>query len=243
MNEGWANLRLCVRQLKRIGRLATGRDALYRYDARPRKLRLGTVYGGWTIAPHSLGPRSIICSFGVGNDISFDLEAIEKFGLTVHGFDPSPEAVHWVSQQVDLPAGYVFHAYGLGKEDGNVVFSAPDSGGMYSSSESHMYAANKKISLPVRTLATVIHSVSTGFIDVLKLDIEGAEYDLIDDIIAHRSSVGQLLIEFHHRIGVAPLSETVRSVDRLREAGFALFHVSSTSSEFSFLRQPDANVV
>jgi len=208
---------------------------------KPAKLRLGTVYGGWTIAPDSLDASSVICSFGVGNDISFDLEAIERFGLTVHGFDPSPEAVQWISEQVDLPANYVFHDYGLGNEDGNVAFSAPTSGGMYSSSQSQVHAGRKKISLPVKSLATVIHSMPNAFIHLLKLDIEGAEYDLIDDIIRHRSSIGQILIEFHHRIGVASLKETVKAVNRLRGAGFALFHVSSTSSEFSFLRWTDAN--
>ena len=239
--KGWSHTRLFARQLKRIGRLATGRDVIYRYDARLPKLRLGTVYGGWTIVPDALTNDSVICSFGVGNDISFDLETIEKFGLTVHGFDPSPEAVRWISEQVNLPANYVFHPYGLGKEDGEVTFSVPEAGGMYSLSESHRHVGKKKVSLPVRTLTSVIRSLPVRFVNVLKLDIEGAEYDLIDDLIENRSSIGQLLIEFHHRIGVAPLKRTVSCVNRVRAAGFALFHVSSTSSEFSFIRGKDAN--
>jgi FkbM family methyltransferase len=230
------SLHRCARQIKRLGRLATGRDVIYRYNAKPRKALLGTVYGGWTIAPDRLGADSVMYSFGVGNDISFDLEAIRKFGLTVHGFDPSPEAVRWISERTDLPARYNFHPYGLGVKDGDVSFFAPDEGGMYSLNETHKHVGKKRISLPVKSLASIIASLHTRYVDVLKMDIEGGEYDQIEAIIENRSSIGQVLIEFHHRIGVAPLKETVRSVDRLRAAGFDLFHLSETSSEFSFIR-------
>ncbi|MGC2298446.1 MAG: hypothetical protein WA476_06560, partial [Acidobacteriaceae bacterium] len=81
--------------------MATGRDVIYRYDRKPRKRLLGTVYGGWTIAPDLLNANSVMFSFGVGNDISFDLATIERFGMTVHGFDPSPEAIRWIAEKPD----------------------------------------------------------------------------------------------------------------------------------------------
>ncbi len=119
------SLHRCARQIKRLGRLVTGHDAIYRYDAKPRKLSLGTIYGGWVIAPDGLNANSVMYSFGVGNDISFDLAAIEKFGITVHGFDPSPEAIRWISEKTDLPARYIFHPYGLALKMGTWSFIAP----------------------------------------------------------------------------------------------------------------------
>jgi FkbM family methyltransferase len=230
------SLHRCARQIKRLGRLVTGHDAIYRYDAKPRKLSLGTIYGGWVIAPDGFNANSVMYSFGVGNDISFDLAAIEKFGITVHGFDPSPEAIRWISEKTDLPARYIFHPYGLGPEDGDMEFYSPTTGGMYSLHEGHRWVGKTKTSLAVRSFPSILSSLGTPYVDVLKMDIEGGEYLQIDTLIENRSSIGQLLIEFHHRIGVAPLKETVNSVNRLRAAGFHLFHVSGTSSEFSFLR-------
>jgi hypothetical protein len=58
------SLRRYGRVVKRAGRLLTGRDVIYRYDVRPKKLLLGTVYGGWTIAPEYLDFSSIMYSFG-----------------------------------------------------------------------------------------------------------------------------------------------------------------------------------
>jgi FkbM family methyltransferase len=225
-----------VRQVRRIARLVTGRDRLYRYDIRPRKQQLGTVYGGWMIIPELLNASSVVCSFGVGNDISFDLAMIQQFGATVHGFDPSPDAIRFVASQIDLPSRYHFHPYGLGSIDGDAEFFRPAKGAMYSLKAAAEQSDASRVSLPVKRLATILDALDIGFIGVLKMDIEGAEYAQIDSIVENAGSIGQLLIEFHHRIGVAPLKETVNSVNRLRAAGFQLFHVSGTSSEFSFYR-------
>jgi FkbM family methyltransferase len=221
-----------------MGRLVTGRDALYRYDIKPRKQLLGSVYGGWTIIPELLTTNSVVCSFGVGNDVSFDLELIRRFGATVHGFDPSPEAIRFISGQVDLPARYRFHPWGLGLIDGESEFFRPMNGAMYSLNPAAQHDRAALISLPVKRLSTILQNIGAVFIDVLKMDIEGAEYSLIDPLIESSAKIGQLLIEFHHRIGVAPLNETVNAVKRLRAAGFQLFHVSETSSEFSFYCAP-----
>jgi len=227
-------LRRYARMAKRAGRLLTGRDVLYRYDAHPRKRTLGAIYGGWTISPQGLSANSVIYSFGVGNNISFDLAAIELFDLQVHGFDPSPHVPAWIASQ-NLPPNYQFHMYGLGVEDGAASFFVPNEGVMYSMRERQDSDSLREIRLPVRNLSSIVQSLNTHCIDVLKIDIEGAEYDILPSIISSPVPIKQLLIEFHHRIGVASLDDTVRAVQLLRSAGFQLFHVSETSSEFSFL--------
>lgn len=214
--------------------MLVGRDRLYRYDAHPRKELLGTVYGGWMIAPEMLGPKSVVCSFGVGNDISFDLALIERFGLTVHGFDPSPEAIQFIRTE-QPPPRYIFHPFGLSDRDGEVAFRKPRSGAMYSLAGGDR-EGDTLVILPVRSLPSIMSEPGLRRIDLLKMDIEGAEYALIDTLIESRDSIRQMQIEFHHRTGAAPLSETVRCVNRLREAGFQLFHVAGTGSEFSFFR-------
>ena len=228
--------RRSARMVKRLGRLLTGRDVLYRYDAKPAKKFLGSGYGGWMVARDLLRSDSVVLSFGVGNDISFDLELIRRYGLQVHGFDPSPGVKDWIAKQI-LPPEYIFHAYGLGMSDGSVRFFAPEENhGMYSLSASHKYVGTREIELQVRTLKTIVDSLGLIKIDVLKIDIEGAEYDLIPWIVDFQVPIDQLLIEFHHRAGVAPLAATVDSVKQLQAAGYRLFHVSETSSEFSFIR-------
>ena len=97
-----------ARMAKRVVRLLTGRDVLYRLDAQVRKKHLGSIYGGWTVVPELINSRSIVYSFAVGDDKSFNLELIRSFGTTVHGFDPSPFATEWLATQ-NIPINYIFH--------------------------------------------------------------------------------------------------------------------------------------
>jgi FkbM family methyltransferase len=226
--------------LKRAGRLLTGNDVLYAYDVNPRKGLFGSDYGGWTVAPEGLDSSSTVYSFGVGNDVSFDLALIQRFGCKVHGFDPSPPVAEWIGKQ-DLPANYAFHDYGLGASDGELSFFAPSPrSGMFSTSNRHKHVSNTEVRLSVRTLSTITGTLGSSCIDILKMDIEGAEYDLLSSIVQCPVPIKQLLIEFHHRIGIGSLKDTVSGVQQLRSAGFQLFHVSETSSEFSFLHKDAA---
>ena len=85
---------------------------------------LGSWYGGWTIPVGALTRTSIVYSFGLGEDVSFDLALIERFGCVVHAFDPTPVAVGWLQTQ-SLPPQFVHHRVGLAERDGDMQFFAP----------------------------------------------------------------------------------------------------------------------
>jgi hypothetical protein len=70
----------------------------------------------------------------------------------------------------------------------------------------------------------------------LKLDIEGAEYDVIDDMLSSGIRPRQVLIEFHHRFPNVGVAKTTKAIQKLRDAGYGLCSVSSSSEEFGFLR-------
>jgi len=72
----------------------------------------------------------------------------------------------------------------------------------------------------------------------LKMDIEGAEYGVLPDMLAQRIQVKQLLVEFHHRwphIGVAKTKQAIRA---LNAAGYRIFSVSPGGEEYGFLMLP-----
>jgi len=231
------SLRRYARLIKRAGCLAAGREKLYRYDVHPKRLTLGAIYCGWTITPRHVTASAIAYSFGAGNDISFDLELIRIFGMQVHAFDPAPSVAAWVGAQRVLPE-YVFHPYGLAAHDtSRQLFVPAHDGGTCSLRQEHRHVAGPGMTCEVHTLATITRSLGTPLIEILKMDVEGAEHDLISDIVECPAPIRQLLIEFHHRSGVESGSATVQAVDRLRGAGFQLFPVSQTSSEFSFLHR------
>jgi hypothetical protein len=89
-------LRDVLRIGRRIGRTIFCEEVFKRIEYRVPTIRLGTEYGGWSLCPHLLCQESIVYSIGIGDDISFDLSLIKKFGITVNAFDPTPESVKWV---------------------------------------------------------------------------------------------------------------------------------------------------
>ena len=59
---------------------------------------LGSIYGGWTICPDLINEKSIIYSFGVGEDITFDTSLMEKYKVNIFAFDPTPKSIKWVNK-------------------------------------------------------------------------------------------------------------------------------------------------
>lgn len=72
-------------------------------------------------------------------------------------------------------------------------------------------------------------------IDIIKMDIEGAEYDVIKDI--HNSDIRpkQILVEFHHRFPGVGIKKTKEAIDSLRSIGYKMFSISDTNEEFCFV--------
>jgi len=224
-----------MQRLRRVARAIAGKDALYYYDRNCVVAEFGAVGCAWTISPAHLCEASQVYSFGLGEDISFDLAVIERFGCTVHGFDPTPRSIQWVKSQ-RTPPQLKLHEYGLDKSDGVLRFHAPANPNFIShSAVHHQGTSNAVIELPVKCLDTILRELGTDKIDILKMDIEGSEYGVIPTVVENRARIGQLLIEFHHRFEGIGIRQTKHAVATLRQNGFQLFHVSPSGEELSFL--------
>ena len=199
--------------------------------------RIGSSYGGWSVAIEPITPRSIVYSFGVGEDISFDLGMIARFGVTVHAFDPTPRSIAWLRTQ-ELPPALQFHAYGIGSIDGVARFYPPEDDRFVSFSiVERSVPGRAAIEAPVRRLASIMEQLGHDRVDVLKMDIEGAEYEVLDDVLRSDIPITQLLVEFHHFLRPVPVSRTRAALRALDAAGFDLFAVSSSEREFSLLHR------
>lgn len=230
-------LKPLARRVKTLLQIATGTEPLIRPDIRISKERFGSVYGGWEVVTKSLSDDSIVYSIGVGQDVSFDLALIERFDLPIFAFDPTPKSLKWVEQQA-LPELFKVHSYGIADFDGTVSFNPPENPGHVSHTllERPETSANS-ITVPVKKLSTIMKELGHKHVDILKMDIEGAEYSVIQDICSSEIRPRQMLVEFHHRFTDVSADDTLNAIDTLRKAGYKLFSVSPTNEEFSFIHQ------
>ncbi|MFH1178238.1 MAG: FkbM family methyltransferase [bacterium] len=138
---------------------------------------------------------SVIYSFGVGDDIAWDVGMIKKFGCEVHSFDMTPSSIEWVAKQ-KLPSKLHFHPYGISNFDGNALFHLRKKPHwkVFAASTSLYIKGNPQM-LPVKTLRTIMKELGHDHIDVMKIDIEGEEYRVLKNIKG--IPVKQIVIEMH----------------------------------------------
>ncbi len=219
-----------------LWRRILARTPRFPVEAEVELVHLGTTYGGYAVVPAALGPGSLVYSFGVGHDASFEFAIIERFGATVHAFDPTPRSRAWVDAQ-SWPAGFCFHPVGVAGADGTLALHAPPDPTHVSYSSIARKGGGEIVEVPVRTVRALMAELGHARVDVLKADIEGAEYEMLADRLANGPVVGQLLLEFHHHLPTIPLSRTKQAVADLRTAGYRLFHQSEGGAEMSFVHR------
>jgi FkbM family methyltransferase len=208
-------------------------------------VELGSKYGGWGIDSGRLPPAARILSFGLGEDVSFETALVERFGCRVVGFDPTPRAVEHVRSRT---RGELFQAHplALADHDGTLSFALPpeSAADQVSASAFAHYGgdARRRFEVPCATLATVRERFGLDRVDVLKMDVEGAEYDVIAQAtrLGWLGDIDQILVEFHHFLPGLDPRRTRIAIAQLRSAGFRIAWIGRTNHEYLFVREGPA---
>jgi len=224
------------RTFRRWLRSLVGRDVFQRPQCRRPMLRLGRGHGRWSVWAEPIGPDSVVYVFGVGRDLSFERDLIERFGVTVHAFDPTPLSLAWARSQ-ELPAGLVLHETGIAGYDGVARFAGPAQADWESFSMVRRSGIGSTVEAPVARLATLVRRIGGPPPDLLKLDIEGAEYEVLPDVLGSGLRPRQILVEWHHRWAETGPRATRAAIRRLNAAGYLVASVSDSGREYAFVRE------
>lgn len=196
---------------------------------------MGNLYGGYGI--YQMFPqdrKTLIYSFGIGEDISFEKACMEQLDAEIYAFDPTPKSVQWMEGQ-KLGSSIKFYPYGLAVKDGSLSFYLPKNEQHVSGSLlKNEVCSDKKIVVPVKSLESVMKELGHHSIDILKMDIEGMEYEVIADLLKKQIPVNQICFESHHKIlehGKTKLSDLKKL---LKEHGYVHFYTSWIGDEFGY---------
>ena len=75
-------IRYYLRKFRRILRIIFRKDYYTTIDCSLNNKNFGTEYGGWNIIINDIDADTIVFSFGLGEDISFDYDLIDNFELS-----------------------------------------------------------------------------------------------------------------------------------------------------------------
>lgn len=191
--------------------------------ARPDMQRLGSGYGGWTVPAGQIDASWVCVCAGAGVDVTFDLELVERFGCTVITVDPTEESREHVAS-VDPEGRLRFVHAALWREGGELrMYAAADPSHRTLSSDD-LQRSGRAVTVPAVGLGDLADRI-----DLLKLDVEGAEYELLPQV--PRVGVRVLCVEMHPSRGVRA---GVRAFRALRAAGYEL--TARHGADFTFVR-------
>jgi FkbM family methyltransferase len=212
-----------------------GRDLFIAAEVNVPFSIMGGQYGCWPVVPNRLTSDSIIYSFGVGEDASFDIALMKLTGAKIYAFDPTPRSLDYVNNNsIILGDKFIMHDFGLSGKNEDVTFYEPKniknvSHSIFSKGE------DRSITVTMKTLKSIMQSLNHTYIDLLKMDIEGAEYGVIDDMINNKIFPSQLLIEFHHRFKNIKARKTKKYIKILIKNNYQLFYVNKSGTDFGFI--------
>ena len=191
-------------------------------------LRLGSDYGGWHFVDHQDLHECTIISFGAGEDISFDIEFVNKYNARVILVDPTPRAMIYFANVIRCigqkktqnykDGGYQpFDSYDLVNirsdqlllepkaiwhETKTLPFFKPENEKSVSHSivnYKNNYNQNKEqphILVSTITIKKLMKKYKLKEVPLIKMDIEGAETQVLRDILKQGILPKQILVEF-----------------------------------------------
>jgi len=170
---------------------------------------IGSDWGGWSIRTDLIRNNSYILSGGLANDITFDVGLL-KLNPTIKiiGIDPTPLAEDTVNNlNSEFKDRYIFINKAL-HGDSKTITIGGDANSILTPHRGKTYEAIN--------LNDILNQYD---ISILKLDIEGSEYSIIENL--NNLSVDQVCIEWHHWLGNKyTVEDTIYCIEKIKKFGY-----------------------
>lgn len=200
-----------------------------------KSIETKSKFGNRFIDTKDLGENSIVYSGGVGGEISFELSLAHKFGCKIYLFDPTETGISTMMNPANQNPLIHYYKIGLNKIDSIVEFSEPDNPEEGSFRIKRYNATHSKIrQFECKSISTLMKELGHKHLDILKIDIEGFEYGVIEDIIENDLDVRQICVEFHHFYKEIPRSRTRTSINLLKQNGYQIIH--KAIADYTFVK-------
>jgi FkbM family methyltransferase len=188
------------------------------------------AYGNYYLDPGRIPDRPVAFSVGVGEDLAFDRELLDRHDVRLFLFDPTPRSRRFV-ERAGLPANAHFSAAAVADHDGTIELYIDDLEPGFDTTTSVSVIdkglGGEAITLPCRRVVTLMAENGLDQLDILKLDIEGAAIAVLEDVLDCDILPTQIAAEFERPERVAEVRTYLRQLDtlfaRLEALGYALF--------------------
>lgn len=146
---------------------------------------------------YNLNEHSVVIDVG-GYEGDFAAEMYSRYLCKIYVFEPVVRYVNYLTNRFQKNKSIAIIPAGLGSKNEELTIHVMDEASSYNRSESiHKKGTEEKIQ--IKDVADFFKENAIAKIDLIKINIEGAEYDLLDRMIAQNYIVNcvNLQIQFH----------------------------------------------
>lgn len=187
------------------------------------------AYGVYALQEQHMPEDLVVVSVGIGTDSSFEQDILGRFaGGRIYAFDPTPMSIDYVRTQYETESRFRFFPYGLAGKDGKAIFYLPrDKDHAVSCSLlQNNHFSQEEIEVDVKNFFSLLQICGETKIDVLKMDIEGTEFEVIDDILDYTPRVTQICLETHQFLFNNRYIKIKNFVGKMLKYGYKIAHIS-----------------
>lgn len=229
-----------ARKFKRLIYILRKRTVLH-VDSHSYKLcRYGNDYGGFMVCEETVGPKPIVYSFGIGEDLSFSEDVERKLGAEIYAYDPTPQAIRFVKRHpMSRKSHFHFEEIGLSDKDEKVVFyiKPANSKDVSGSIIPRDNLEKNGIEVEMKSIESISKKNGHMYIDILKMDVEGSEFKVIEGLKGCKAEIKQICLEVHDRFFEDGIERLKKSVSTLKDMGYLLVYVSFKGDELTFVKK------
>jgi FkbM family methyltransferase len=199
--------------------------------ARLRKARrAGLVY----VAPNflyrpDLSPASVVIDGGCSYEADFSVCLMRRYGVRAFGVDPTRKHREALRRlESEHPGRFVHVPCAIAAADGVLTFHESrvnESGSLLNDHVNVLHDETTSYDVEAVTLRSLLARLDVETVDILKLDLEGAEYELLAGLTPDElQPFKQVFVEFHHHaVSQFVDDDTRRIVAFISSFGFRAF--------------------
>jgi len=208
-------------------------------------LRIGKSNdGGYLVCTKAVNQSEFLVSFGISNDFSFEKHFVELNKVPVHAYDPSISLKFFIKQ-------ILFNLIKLNiKNFISEIINTFKFYNFFNNKNNFIYfekigVGGNRIWKDIR-FENIIKKTNFNKKIFIKIDIEGSEYRILDDIIKFEDHIESLVIEFHQvDLNIERINNFINTTNlkliHIHPNNFANYGLNNipTSIEISFSKEPE----
>ena len=180
-----------------------------------------------------LDETSVVVDVGCGHDADFSMHFIEKYGSRAIALDPTKKHEPSLRSLAQRSNGRFQHiGIAVASTGGTLTFheSCDNESGSILDGHANVQADQvNSYDVEAVTLRCIPPRIGSPQVDLIKLDLEGAEYELLNNASEQDlAPYAQIFVEFHHHcVQDYSLRDTQQTVEALRAKGLQSFSLDN----------------